>query len=112
MAEPTGEVVYQLDVRDHRDYEPEQQKAISGFLTAHGIDPLAFMLGNTIYVRQRNDGSLWLDTWRAVGNNANTAPLCPHCPACIKQERVEVPLAAPVPRIESAYVNHERLVAN
>lgn len=100
-AEPREDIVWQWDFRrDRYDVmsEPEQQ-LMTDFLKAHGIDPMAFLEGNSLRVVARGNGTLWLDTWRAVGNDARTAPACPHCPGCVKRERVVTQLAGPVPLV-------------
>ncbi|HEX6969124.1 MAG TPA: hypothetical protein VF174_09980 [Micromonosporaceae bacterium] len=97
----SGQHYYQRTVRDKAAVA-----AVEEFLRAHGINPLAFVVGNELVVHEHDDGSLWLHTWRVVGNVPVTeAQTCPHCPACIEQEPVEVPLAAPVPMLPGAWVS-------
>lgn len=91
-------VVYQCDINRKVDDDPVSHAAVKGFLEAHGINPSAIVHGNQLKVRRRPDGTFYVDVWRAVGNvDGLSAPYCPHCPGCIRQERVAVPLVAPVP---------------
>ncbi len=98
-------VVYQCDVRQEFADDPTSRAAISAFLEAHGVNPLSLMIGVMLYVRRRPDGTFYLDLWRAVGNvDAMQAPYSTECFRCIKQERIAVPLAAPVPVFADAFI--------
>lgn len=113
MSEPAYQnVVYQWDFRPnaYRDASAEEQRLLADFLRAHDIEPMAFVEGNSLCVVVRADGSQWLSTWRAVGNNIMEAPVCPHCPTCVKQERVEVPLTAAPPIVRGAFVSNSAVV--
>lgn len=95
--------VYQLDTG-----QPERKALLQSlwrdrflaFLYAHGIRKAHFIMGNKIVVRLHEDDTLWLHTWQAVEGR----PRCENCPACIQQEQVVVPLAAPVPNVPGCYV--------
>lgn len=90
--------LYQLDA-DQAVYDDDAKRAaVREFLTAHGVDPDRFVVGNPICVRRFDDGELWVDTWQAVAMSEDGGTLlCEHCPHCVRQERVKVPLAAAVP---------------
>lgn len=106
-------VVYQLDTADVTNHVlrlPEWQEPFLEFLYAHGIRVGHFIMGNSILVRQHEDDTLWVHTWQAVEGR----PMCEHCPGCMKQERVVVPLAAPVLNVRGCYLKDgwlERLTA-
>lgn len=92
--------------RHYSGLSAEDVTAAQEFLRAHDIEPLSFIIGNPLVVRARCDGGLWLDTWRATATGPDGYLLCEHCPHCIRQERVTVPLVAPVPAafVPGAYV--------
>lgn len=99
-------VDYLWDSGRHYDDMKDDKAAVAvcgKFLRAHGIEPAAWLIGNELVVRIRCDGSRWLSTWRAVGNESLTT-LCENCPSCVKQERMDVPLAAPVPMLPGAWL--------
>lgn len=85
--------IYQLYATDEVYRDEEKRAVVNEFIQAHGIDPNRFMIGNPIDVRRHDDGEVWMHTWQAVEG----MPLRESCPACVKQERVEVPLASEVP---------------
>lgn len=104
----TGQpIVYQLDSTDDISRDETKHAAVGEFLQAHGIDPMRFMENTPIYVRRHEDGSLWLHTWQAVEGT----PLCENCPACVKQERVEVPLTAAVPALAEAFIAYDAVAS-
>lgn len=78
------------------------RESLKAFLSAHGIEPTAFLDGNCLTVFMREHALMWLYTWRAVGNDARQAPMCPHCPSCIKQEEVLTPVVTALPAIHNA----------
>ncbi|MGK5677510.1 hypothetical protein [Actinoplanes sp. URMC 104] len=87
------------------DLSKAEQTLIGDFLELHGITPTTrFINGNTLEVRVRCDGTLMLHTWRAVVDTGDLV-MCESCPGCVKQERVIVPLAAPVPDVPGAYID-------
>lgn len=101
-------VVYQCDVRQEYADDPTSRAAISTFLEAHGVNPLALMIDVQIKVRRKPDGSFYLDLWRAVGNvNAEHAPYSEQCFKCIRQERVVYPLQAPVPMFGDVFITYD-----
>jgi hypothetical protein len=101
-------VVYQCDVRQEFVDDPTSRAAISTFLEAHGVNPLALMIGVSLHVRRKPDGTFYLDLWRAVENvDAMQAPLSTQCFRCIKQERVAVPLAVPVPVFADVFITYD-----
>ncbi len=86
--QPEGRLVYELHTTDDMHRVESTRVKLSEFLRRHGLDPMLAMVGNTIQLREHADGSMWLHTWQALPGH----PLCEHCPACVKQERVAVPL--------------------
>lgn len=88
--------LYQLDADQAVYDDPAKRAAIGEFLGAHGIDPGRFIIGNPIYVRRRDDGELWVDTWQSVKVDGSLVG-CESCPHCVKQERVKTRLVAGVP---------------
>lgn len=103
-----GATVFSWDSgRHYAALDADAEAAGKEFLRAHGIEPLTFMIGNVLTVQARCDGSLWLDTWRAIARDEEGSLLCEYCPACVRQERVTVPLIAPVPTalVDGAYVD-------
>lgn len=101
-------VVYQCDVRQEFADDPASRAAISTFLEAHGVNPLALMIGVQLKVRRRPDGTFYLDLWRAVGNvDAMHAPYSTQCFSCIRQERIGVTLVAPVPMFADAFITYD-----
>lgn len=100
-----GKVVFSLDTQNFFQWPEHEREAIKAFLAVHGIPPTRFIPGDaSICVRVGPDGQLWLDTWRrVVAEDGKSAPLCEHCPACARQERVEVPLKTAVPLNNRAY---------
>lgn len=102
---PNQPVVYQLDTHDRHNRDEQQQEQVTNFLRAHGIDPLRFMVGTSLYVRRHEDGTLWLHTWQALEGH----PLCPHCEGCIKSEPVVVPLVEQPPLMDEAFVSPDWL---
>lgn len=102
-------VVYQWTYMDDAELVPDhpEHQLVSWFLASHGITPAAWVAGNQLEVRVRCDGTLWLHTWRVVGNEAVRAVRCPYCPSCLQQEEVVVPLVAPVPLVGNAYLAPE-----
>ncbi|MER7169151.1 hypothetical protein ABT336_24205 [Micromonospora sp. NPDC000207] len=94
-GECVGRTVYAWDSgRNYPRRGSVAEDALLGFIAAHGIAPKTVVIGNEVSVRVRCDGSLWLHVWRAVSEEF---PLCPHCPSCLKQEPLVVPLVAQVP---------------
>lgn len=93
VSEVRGQYIYLLQADQAMYDDVAKRAAVIEFLVAHGIDEERFLIGNAIHVRRLDDGELWVDTWQAVAGY----PLCEHCPACVKQERVVVRLAAAVP---------------
>lgn len=107
----TGDVVVHIDTHDFFERPEHEREELKAFLAAHGIPSNRFMVGdNRIYVRIGSDGGLWLDTWRAVEDADGEKILCEHCPACVRQERVKVPLAMAVPLVVDAYYAREVVV--
>lgn len=102
-----GDMVYDLWTTDGQNRDNDTQAALIDFLGAHGINAAGFPIGNRLTVHRRDDGTLWLHTWRAVGNDLRTAPVCESCPSCIAQEQVVVPLAAVPPLLPSAFFSPE-----
>lgn len=101
-------VVYQCDVtREICEFTDRvASEAVGAFLVAHGINPKAMTEGAQLRVRRRPDGAFYLDTWRALYNlDAEDAPLSPWCWCCVKQERIAVDLAAPVPLFGTVFVS-------
>lgn len=98
MNTPHGTLVYQLDTSDDTWRDDLARTMVNDFVTAHGIDPKLFMIGTSLLVYRRADGTFWLHTWQALPDH----PLCETCPSCIRQEPVVVPLAAPVPAVAGA----------
>ena len=94
--EKPGKKLYTLHTTDEQNKDPEQQAQIMRFLRAHGIDPELVLVGNgnALDVIQTADYRLWLRAWRATDKSMVD---CPHCPGCIKQEQVIVPLVAAPP---------------
>lgn len=76
------------------------------FLKANGLDPMRAVVGNPVEVFRHDDGTLRLETWQTVepGEGEERWPLCESCPSCVKQERVSVLLAAPVPDVIGAHL--------
>jgi hypothetical protein len=106
-----GEVVVHIDTHDFFKRPEHEREALKEFLAAHGVPPNRFIIGdNRIYVRIGPDGGLWLDTWRAVEDADGKKVPCENCPACVRQERVEVALAAAVPLVADAYYAREVVV--
>lgn len=106
--QPTTTItVYQWDytVRSGQALTEQERKLVTDFLRAHGISEMVFFEGSSLYVRAHEDGSLWLHTWRGIGNDIRSVDNCPYCPQCIKQEPVVVPLVAPVPMVGDAYLS-------
>jgi hypothetical protein len=93
-------LVYQLDVVDSADRDEIARPMLTAFLKAHGIDPKLFLIGNSISVYRHEDGSFWLETWKAFDGY----PLCETCPSCVRQEKVVAVLAAPVPAVIGSMV--------
>jgi hypothetical protein len=103
-----GQVVVQIDSAGFFERPEQEREAIKAFLAAHGIPPNRFMIGDTsIVVRIGPDGGLWLDTWRAIEDDNGKVVLCEHCPACVRQERVEVPLATALPQVPDAFYSRD-----
>lgn len=101
-------VVYQCDLHQEYADDPTSRAAISTFLEAHGVNPLALMIDVQIKVRRKPDGSFYLDLWRAVGNvNAEHAPYSEQCFKCVRQERVVYPLRAPVPVFGDVFITYD-----
>ncbi len=101
-------VVYQCDVRQEFADDPTSRAAISTFLEAHGVNPLALQIGVQLKVRRTPAGTFYLDLWRAVGNvDAMDAPYSTQCFSCIRQERIGVTLAAPVPVFADAFITYD-----
>lgn len=100
-----GKSVFRLDTRDFFKWPEHERDAVKVFLAAHGIPADRFIPGDaSIHVRVGPDGRLWLDTWRSVvADDGKSTVLCEHCPACGRQERVEVPLETAVPLNNRAY---------
>ncbi len=89
MAEqPEGRLVYELHTTEEMHRAESSRVKLSDFLQRQGLDPNLAIVGNSIQVREHADGSMWLHTWQAFPG----WPLCEHCPTCVKQERVAVPL--------------------
>lgn len=96
-------VVYQLDTSTSSKpwlSDLDARRPLIEFLHAHGLR-YRFIMGTTIYVREHEDGTLWLHTRRATGELPSGAEMCPHCEHCVKTEPVRVPLVAPVPYTEN-----------
>ncbi|MEU5934445.1 hypothetical protein [Micromonospora sp. NPDC047187] len=97
-------LVYQWDSGRYFELPAEQRQAVDAFVRAHGIHPNTVLVGNALRVRQESDGRARLHTWRAVRDDNGRAQVCPHCPACLKQEEIEVDLAVPVLDLPGAYL--------
>lgn len=98
MSEVT--VVYQLSTNLAMCRDEAKRELVSAFLTAHGIDPMRFIVGTALYVRRHEDGTLWLHTWQA----REGLPPCEHCEFCLKSDPVVVPLTEPAPALPEAFV--------
>jgi hypothetical protein len=94
-----GRAVFEVDTDGLLKEWPEHERdAMKDFLAAHGIPPKLFMVGTKVTVRRKeDDGTLWLNTWRAIPSEEGHMTRCEYCPACVRQEKVEVPLAGAVP---------------
>lgn len=86
----------------------QQEQMVVDFLAAHGIGRYGLPIGSIIHVRVDPDNRPWLITTQAVGGDMRSAPRCPHCPQCVQQERVVVPLVAPVPLVTGAFYRDTR----
>ena len=105
-----GKVVFQLDTRDFLQRPDAEREAVIAFLAAHGIPSQRFLVGCggvSIYVRIGPDGAPWLDTWRVVAGNDGATIRCEHCPGCVRQERVEMPLAVALPQVADAFYSRD-----
>lgn len=99
-----GRAVFEVDTDGLLKQWPEHERnAMKDFLAAHGVPPKLFMVGTKVTVRRNaDDGTLWLSTWRAIPSEDGHLTKCETCPACVRQEKVEVPLARPVPALSAA----------
>lgn len=106
---PPGIMVYEFWAETDDGGEGPHSGPFRAFLERHGIGLAgpSFINGNPLRVLKQPDGTFWVDAWRAVGDDGREAPLCPHCPACVQQERIWVPLNGQVPLMPGAYVRED-----
>lgn len=111
MIAPHDRIVYRLTFNDRTKVTTAQERAGLEMLWRHGIgapadddkpERHAFLDGCGLTVFRHDDGSLWMLAWRAAGNDAVNAPLCPTCPACLRTEQILVPATGPFPLIPDA----------
>lgn len=97
---------FQLDLREC-ELPAGESDLLSDFLDRHEVgvpgQPV-FADGGLIDVYRQGNGSYDVYIWRAVGGDGETAPACPHCPACVMQERIRIPLRGRVPYLTGCCV--------
>lgn len=101
-------IVYQWYSGGYFSMTPAQREAADDFVRAHDIDPRTVTIDNSLVVEVDDDGDFWLRTWRAVTAGPKVEfRMCPHCPGCVEQEQVRVPLVMPVPELPGAFLDRD-----
>lgn len=100
------DVVWYLRTNLYWEWSKQERTNLEEFLRACGIEPTHVLIegGNEITVRILTDGSFLLSTWVSEHDETGRVLLCPHCPACVKQRKVEVPMTTSLPMVPGAYI--------